>query len=93
MEAAEEEVMPPKSSVKPEWEVTDFGGFDLASTMAKQSAAAGANGGNGAKSAKIGAAHKPSGKSNGQPEKQPDKAKVAARILFGRGPKGKEGRK
>ena len=45
------EVTPPKSSVKPEWEVADFGGFDLASTMAKQSAAAGAPGGNGAKDA------------------------------------------
>ncbi|MHB8412871.1 MAG: thiamine pyrophosphate-dependent dehydrogenase E1 component subunit alpha [Candidatus Acidiferrales bacterium] len=38
------EVTPPKSSVKPEWEVADFGGFDLASTIAKQSAAAGGNG-------------------------------------------------
>jgi len=83
------EVMPPQSSVKPEWEVTDFGGFDLASTMAKQSAAAGANGGNGAKSARSAAAQKPAGKSNGRPEK----LKVAARVPFGRGPKGKEGRK
>lgn len=87
---SKKEVMPPQSSVKPEWEVTDFGGFDLASTMARQSAAAGANGGNGAKLARtVAAAQKSTGKSNGRPEK----LKVAARVPFGRGPKGKEGRK
>lgn len=87
---SKKEAMPPQSSVKPEWEVTDFGGFDLASTMAKQSAAAGANGGNGAKSARaVAAAQKSTSKSNGRPEK----LKVAARVPFGRGPKGKEGRK
>ncbi|HEV2287321.1 MAG TPA: thiamine pyrophosphate-dependent dehydrogenase E1 component subunit alpha [Candidatus Acidoferrales bacterium] len=87
---SKKEVTPPQSSVKPEWEVTDFGGFDLASTMTKQSAAAGANGGNGAKSSRtIAAAQKSAGKSNGRPEKP----KVPARVPFGRGPKGKEGRK
>src|SRR5579864_257185 len=59
------EVTPPKSSVKPEWEVTDFGGFDLASTMAKQSTAAGANGGKDARTitpaTQKPSAHRPNG--------------------------------
>lgn len=81
------EVMPPKSSVKPEWEVADFGGFDLASTMAKQAAG---SGGNGAKSVKaVTATAKAASKTNdGQA-----KAKAAARVPFGRGPQGKQGRR
>ena len=128
------EVTPPKSSVKPEWEVADFGGFDLASTMAKQSAA-GANGGKDARAtapaAQKTSAHKPQQGANGGAAKsaqhparnfegrsgsrsaqqsagqkfkgqktsgqktngQPDKPSAVARVPFGRGPKGKEGRK
>ena len=128
------EVTPPESSVKPEWEVTDFGGFDLASTMVKQSAAA--SGGNGEKGAKAiapaaqkNAAQRPQQKPNGDAAKsaqhparnfarqqpsgqkfkgqkspsqrvmdqktngQPEKSSAVARVPFGRGPKGKEGRK
>lgn len=143
------EVTPPKSSVKAEWEVADFGGFDLASTMAKQSAAAGASGANGgneartaAPAAQKSAAHKPEQRPNGgaaksaprpeqrsgersgnRPERgfanrretkfdqrsgqkasgqkfkdqktngQREKSSDVARVPFGRGPKGKEGRK
>lgn len=128
------EVTPPKSSVKPEWEVTDFGGFDLASTMAKESAAAGASGGKDtrtiAPTPQKSAAQRPNGgaaksaqqsprsferqsghrpgqkpeprsgqqssgqKSNGQKSNgRPEKSSAVARVPFGRGPKGKEGRK
>jgi pyruvate dehydrogenase E1 component alpha subunit/2-oxoisovalerate dehydrogenase E1 component alpha subunit len=81
------EVTPPKSSVKPEWEVADFGGFDLASAIAKQSAG---SGGNGAKSAKpVAATTKAATKSDGGPAK----AKAVARVPFGRGPQGKQGRR
>jgi len=108
------EVTPPKSSVKPEWEVADFGGFDLASTMAKQSAAAGANGGKDARTiasaSQKNAAHKPQQRPNGGAAKsaqhpagqkfkgqkangRPEKSSDVPRVPFGRGPKGKEGRK
>lgn len=108
------EVTPPKSSVKPEWEVADFGGFDLASTMAKQSAAAGANGGKDARTiasaSQKNAAHKPQQRPNGGAAKsaqhpagqkfkgqktdgRPEKPSDVPRVPFGRGPKGKEGRK
>lgn len=128
------EVTPPKSSVKPEWEVADFGGFDLASTMAKQSAAAGANGGKDARTIaptpQKHSAQRPNGgaakstqqsprnferqsghrpgqkpeqrsgqqssgqKSNGQKSNErSEKSSNVPRVPFGRGPKGKEGRK
>ena len=132
------EVTPPKSSVKPEWEVADFGGFDLASTMAKQSAPAGANGGKDARliapAAQENAVHKPQQRPNGgaaksaqhparnferqsgqRPGQKPEqrsgqqssgqksngqksnerseKSSAGPRVPFGRGPKGKEGRK
>ncbi|HKW89342.1 MAG TPA: thiamine pyrophosphate-dependent dehydrogenase E1 component subunit alpha [Candidatus Acidoferrales bacterium] len=79
------EVTPPKSSVKPEWEVADYGGFDVASAMAKQAAASGGNGRPDAKHAvKVAAANaKQTSKSNG------GAAKAAARVPFGRGPQGK----
>lgn len=89
------EVMPPQASVKPEWEVADFGGFDLPAAMAKQAAAAGGNGGKPVASASAPKANgqKPARKSNGRPDKSPDRSKVTERIPFGRGPKGKAGRK
>ena len=89
------EVMPPQASVKPEWKVTDFGGLDLPAAMAKQAAAGAGNGGKSATSAAAPKANgqKPAQKSNGRPEKAPEKAKVAERVPFGRGPKGKAGRK
>jgi TPP-dependent pyruvate/acetoin dehydrogenase alpha subunit len=79
------EVTPPKSSVKPEWEVADFGGLDMASAMAKQAAV---SGGNGAPSSKLvvkaaAASGKPSSKSNSGAVKSP------TRVPFGRGPHGK----
>ncbi|HEV2299662.1 MAG TPA: thiamine pyrophosphate-dependent dehydrogenase E1 component subunit alpha [Candidatus Acidoferrales bacterium] len=79
------EVTPPKSSVKPEWEVADYGGFDVASAMAKQAAASGRNGGAAAKpGTKVAAASiKQNSKSNG------GAAKAAPRVPFGRGPQGK----
>ncbi len=85
------EVMPPQASVKPEWEVTDFGGFDLPVAMAKQAAAGAGNGGKPAASASSSKANgqKPAQKSNGRPAK----SRVPERIPFGRGPKGKAGRK
>lgn len=95
------EVMPPQSSVKPEWQVADFGGFDLASTISTKSAPAGdgaktpAPAYSNAKSARPA----PGVKSNGQKastEKsngRPDKTKILERVPFGRGPKGKAGRK
>jgi TPP-dependent pyruvate/acetoin dehydrogenase alpha subunit len=87
------EVMPPQASVKPEWEVADFGGFDLPAAMVKQAAAAAGNGGKAAASAPKTNGQKPSQKSNGRPEKSPEKKRVAERVPFGRGPKGKAGRK
>ncbi|HKV28700.1 MAG TPA: thiamine pyrophosphate-dependent enzyme, partial [Candidatus Acidoferrales bacterium] len=144
------EVTPPKSSVKPEWEVADFGGLDLASTIAKQSAAAGGNGAkdvNAAAQARQASTSKPAqrpnggaGKSEFRPQQQqsgqrtghrsaqgnrgpepkfaekhapkqhyqkspgqrttgqksngqPEKSSNIPRVPFGRGPKGKEGRK
>ena len=99
---SKKEVMPPQSSVKPEWEVADFGGFDLASTISANAAAKGANGGGSAtvsKSARMETASSrelktngrksPAQKSNGRVEK----SKVLERVPFGRGPKGKQGRK
>jgi TPP-dependent pyruvate/acetoin dehydrogenase alpha subunit len=95
------EVTPPQSSVKPEWEVADFGGFDLASAMSKKAAAATGNGEINASSSITGkpmrapSAVKSNGKkaaaqkSNGRPEE----TKVTQRVPFGRGPKGKAGRK
>ena len=79
------EVTPPKSSVKPEWEVADYGGFDIASAMAKEAAASGGNGGAAGKpGAKVAAANvKQNSKSNG------GAAKAAPRVPFGRGPQGK----
>lgn len=100
---SKKEVTPPQSSVKPEWEVVDFGGFDLASTISKKSAAAASgNGGKPLTSApqpgktarnsfdsKSNGQKAPSQKSNGRS----DNSKVAERVPFGRGPKGKAGRK
>lgn len=99
---SKKEVMPPQSSVKPEWEVADFGGFDLASTISKKAAAKGDNGGVPAIQSKSVRAEtvasqelKTNGrklsvqKSNGRAEK----SKVLERVPFGRGPKGKAGRK
>ena len=85
------EVMPPQASVKPEWEVADFGGFDLPAAMAKQATAAAGNGGKAAASASAPKTNgqKPAQKSNGRPQK----SKGAERVPFGRGPKGKAGRK
>ena len=85
------EAMPPQASVKPEWEVADFGGFDLPAAMAKQAAAAAGNGGKAAASTPGPKTNgqKPAQKSNGRPEK----SKAAERVPFGRGPKGKAGRK
>jgi pyruvate dehydrogenase E1 component alpha subunit/2-oxoisovalerate dehydrogenase E1 component alpha subunit len=81
------EVMPPKSSVKPEWEVTDFGGFDVASAMAKQATAGAGNGRSSmkpaAKSAVAGA------NASSKPNGGQAKLKTAARVPFGRGPQGK----
>lgn len=99
---SKKEVTPPQSSVKPEWEVTDFGGFDLASTISKKSAAAAGNGGKSATSASPASKpvrHSFEPKSNGQKapvQKSNGRAegsKVAERVPFGRGPKGKAGRK
>ena len=87
------EVMPPQASVKPEWGVADFGGFDLPAAMAKQAAAAAGNGGKAAASASKTDGQKPAQKSNGRSEKSPEKTKVPERVPFGRGPKGKAGRK
>jgi TPP-dependent pyruvate/acetoin dehydrogenase alpha subunit len=99
---SKKEVMPPQSSVKPEWQVADFGGFDLASAISKRAAAAAGNGGKSATS--VTPASKSSNhsleprlnqqkagaqKSNGRP----DKSKIVERVPFGRGPKGKAGRK
>jgi TPP-dependent pyruvate/acetoin dehydrogenase alpha subunit len=99
---SKKDVTPPQSSVKPEWTVADFGGFDLASTISKKAAAATAgNGGQTSASAQSGKSTrnmsepKPNGqkaaaqKSNGRA----DKSKVLERVPFGRGPKGKAGRK
>ncbi|MFZ0332866.1 MAG: thiamine pyrophosphate-dependent dehydrogenase E1 component subunit alpha [Candidatus Acidiferrales bacterium] len=101
---SKKEVTPPQSSVKPEWEVADFGGFDLASTISKKAAAAVGNGGKSAASAPpIGKSTRNSAepKSNGQkasaqkPNGRPEKSRIAEadRVPFGRGPKGKAGRK
>jgi TPP-dependent pyruvate/acetoin dehydrogenase alpha subunit len=95
------EVTPPQSSVKPEWQVRDFGGFDLPSAMNKQAAAAAGNGGKAASSTAHGtrpmhaksAGKAAAQKSNGRPDKSAEKMKVAERVPFGRGPKGKAGRK
>ena len=89
------EVMPPQASVKPEWEVADFGGFDLPAAMTKQAAAGAGNGGKPAAAASSSKANgqKPAQKSNGRPEKSAEKTKIAERVPFGRGPKGKAGRK
>jgi TPP-dependent pyruvate/acetoin dehydrogenase alpha subunit len=89
------EVMPPQASVKPEWEVADFGGFDLPAAMTKQAAAGAGNGGKPAATASSSKANgqKPAQKSNGRPEKSAEKTKIAERVPFGRGPKGKAGRK
>lgn len=89
------EVMPPQASVKPEWEVADFGGFDLPAAMTKQAAAGAGNGEKPAATASSSKANgqKPAQKSNGRPEKSAEKTKIAERVPFGRGPKGKAGRK
>lgn len=87
------EVMPPQSSVKPEWEVADFGGFDLASAISRKAGARG----NGARASsgvaraelKTAGRRSPVGKSNGRAEG----SKSLERVPFGRGPKGKAGRK
>jgi len=95
------EVMPPRSSVKPEWEVSDFGGFDLPSAISRQSAAA-ENGGKFQPSATPKSkpfAAKPNGqkaaaqRSNGKPQKLAERAKTPERVPFGRGPRDKAGRK
>ena len=99
---SKKEVMPPQSSVTPEWEVADFGGFDLASTISRKTVAKGVNGEGSASSSKVMHAEtagsqelKTNGrklsvqKSNGRAEK----SKVLERVPFGRGPKGKAGRK
>jgi len=85
------EVIPPQASVKPEWEVADFGGFDLPATMVKQAAVAAGNGRKAVASTSAPKTNgqKPAQKSNGRPEK----SKMAERVPFGRGPKGKAGRK
>jgi TPP-dependent pyruvate/acetoin dehydrogenase alpha subunit len=100
---SKKEVMPPQSSVKPEWEVADFGGFDLASTISKKAAAASANGGRSTVASQPGqvkgARNSQELKSNGQ--KAPgqksngrgEKSRVLERVPFGRGPKGKGARK
>jgi TPP-dependent pyruvate/acetoin dehydrogenase alpha subunit len=98
---SKKEVTPPQSSVKPEWEVADFGGFDLASTMSKKAAAAAANGGKSTVASQPGQAKmaRNSQESDGQkapaqrPNGRPDKSKAIERVPFGRGPKGKAGRK
>ncbi len=100
---SKKEVTPPQSSVKPEWEVGDFGGFDLASTISSKAAAAAGNGGKSAASAPSGKSmrNSPEPKSNGQkaslqkPNERPEKSRIAEaeRVPFGRGPKGKAGRK
>jgi TPP-dependent pyruvate/acetoin dehydrogenase alpha subunit len=95
------EVTPPQSSVKPEWQVSDFGGFDLPSAMTKRAAAAAGNGGKVASSTvhETRPMHAKSDgkaaaqKSNGRPDKSAEKMKLAERVPFGRGPKGKAGRK
>lgn len=102
---SKKEVTPPQSSVKPEWEVGDFGGFDLASTFLTKPAVAAPAAGNGGKPAMATASRStaksagpksngqrlPVGKSNGRPDKP--KVVEAERVPFGRGPKGKTGRK
>ncbi|HEV2305412.1 MAG TPA: thiamine pyrophosphate-dependent dehydrogenase E1 component subunit alpha [Candidatus Acidoferrales bacterium] len=98
---SKKEVTPPQSNVKPEWQVSDFGGFDLPSAMIKQAAAAARNGGKAASFTAHGTKpmHAKSDgkiaarKSNGRPDKSAEKMKVAERVPFGRGPKGKAGRK
>ncbi|MGC1105923.1 MAG: thiamine pyrophosphate-dependent dehydrogenase E1 component subunit alpha [Candidatus Acidiferrales bacterium] len=100
---SKKEVTPPQSSVKPEWEVADFGGFDLASTISKRAVAAAGNGEKPATSAppSLGKSirNSPEPKSNGQkaagqkPNGRPSRAVETERIPFGRGPKGKAGRK
>lgn len=98
---AKKEVTPPKSSVKPEWEVADFGGFDLPSAISKKAAAAAGNGGMNVAPSVAGKSMRPSdaARSNGKkaaPQKasgRAEEAKIAQRVPFGRGPKGKAGRK
>ncbi len=97
---SKKEVTPPQSSVKPEWEVADFGGFDFPSTMSKK-AAAGVGNGEKASSSIAGKPIRPSPpvRSNGKKavaqktNGRPDEAKMAQRAPFGRGLKGKAGRK
>lgn len=97
---SKKEVTPPQSSVKPEWEVADFGGFDLASAMSKKAAAGAGNEGNASpsiagKPIRVPSPAKSNGKkatvqkTNGQ-SREPN---VVERVPFGRGPKGKTGRK
>ena len=89
---AKSEVMPPKSSVDAAWKVASFGGFEDSVEGVKQSAKpdAGASksagvGGNGAKASKPEA--KAEVKSAAAAKSAPD------RTPFGRGPKGKQGRR
>ena len=81
------EIMPPKSSVRPEWEVADFGALEAASAMAKRAATSAGNGGPNAKPAVKAATVKSSSRPNGGPAKA--KAPAPARVPFGRGPQGK----
>jgi TPP-dependent pyruvate/acetoin dehydrogenase alpha subunit len=99
---SKKEVTPPQSSVKPEWEVADFGGFDLASTISKKAAAAADSGGKSLTSvppASKSPSHSPEPRLNQQKagaqksNGRPDRSKIVERVPFGRGPKGKAGRK
>lgn len=93
------EVTPPRSSVKPEWEVADFGGFDLPSAISRSAAENGRKPQPSATPKSKPFAAKPNGekaaaqKSNGKPQKPPERAKVPDRVPFGRGPKGKAGKR
>ena len=88
------EVTPPQSSIEAAWKVNSFGAFEDAVEGAKAKAAGSAGaGGNGAK------ANGSAEKAADRPKRSDEKAKALAakgggeRTPFGRGPKGKQGRR
>jgi TPP-dependent pyruvate/acetoin dehydrogenase alpha subunit len=75
------EVMPPKSSVKAEWTVEDFGGLELAVPEARPAAVeASGNGADGSRPPKA----KPAAKVATKPAAKPKPAKAVARATKGR---------
>jgi len=78
---AKEEVMPPRTSIEAEWKVPSFGAWEeLAASATPES-------GNGAGSVKA------TGKPGKAPLKSGTAKATAGRTPFGRGPKGKQGRR